>query len=279
MSNHRDLEISDVLFSNKEKVLLEGDYTCGFIDDFLPDDVYRSLLETFPQPEEMQQDAGSYYSQTLGKLSSPQNFQAFLDKHPQWQKFMELLQSDAFAQDVQVTLQPAIQASFGNKAVRKKWANIKKYMSNKLAWYWKRLWFYPTFGTMIMTRLNRGYEVETHIDSRRKLVSMILYFRPADWQDDWGGNTVFYKLKDDEKRDKWVERNAGNDYASHITSDQQVEFDEDFEELVSVDYKANRLAFFVMNEMSYHRVKPVLCPEGASRCVAVINIRAGYEAG
>lgn len=265
------IHLSDVLISRKEKNLLKGDFTCGYIDNYLPDDFFRALRDSFPASEEMVQSDTSYYSDMLGMLATPTQFETFIGHSPEWNNFLNLIQTDAFAQDIQSCFNAEIKKSFGIKAVRKKWANLKKYTNNRLIFNWKRINHYPVFGTLFLSRLNRGFEVEPHNDSRRKMISMILYLRPDSWRDEWGGNTVFFKLKDSVPEHKWTNALGEKPKPSHVAQENLPEFYQDFEELISIDYKANRLAFFVMDELSYHCVRPLLCPEGSSRAVAIIN--------
>ena len=42
-------------------------------------------------------------------------------------------------------------------------------------------------------RTKSGLDVSPHIDSKGKIGSHLFYFMPKEWQDDWGGKTIFYK--------------------------------------------------------------------------------------
>ena len=42
-------------------------------------------------------------------------------------------------------------------------------------------------------RTRAGLDVSPHVDSIGKIGSHLLYFMPKEWQDEWGGKTIFYK--------------------------------------------------------------------------------------
>jgi hypothetical protein len=117
----------------------------------------------------------------------------------------------------------------------------------------------PVTTTFEFSQLSRDAVVAPHSDAPRKLVTMLLYFRDPEWQDDWGGGTEYYTPLDRERARYW----AATD---------RIPFEE-FKSIGSTGYVANRLAGFVRSTDSYHGVPPVTAPAGSSRRALMINVK------
>lgn len=107
------------------------------------------------------------------------------------------------------------------------------------------------------SRLRRGSFVPPHTDDQKKLVSLLLYFPDPKWQENYGGDTEFYRAKNLTARNNW--------------NNQRVSF-EDLIPFSRAPFVANRLVAFVKSKNSYHGVQPITCPDGMARDSLNINV-------
>lgn len=97
----------------------------------------------------------------------------------------------------------------------------------------------------------RGAAVPPHCDSKRKIGTHIFYMNSADWNPQWGGQTM---ILDDEDKFK---RN------SNPTID-------DFPSYQSASISENSSLIFGRGKKSWHAVRALDCPEGAFRKVFIV---------
>ena len=98
-------------------------------------------------------------------------------------------------------------------------------------------------------RTRAGLDVSPHIDSIGKIGSHLLYFMPKEWQEDWGGETIFYKGK---KIDK-MNPEPGDFYFHKVES-----------------VSGNRSCLFKNSTGGWHGVKEVNAPVDRQICNVVI---------
>ena len=228
---------------------------CYFqIDDYLPDLLYRSLRDSFP-------DGSTYESDGSGKLGfrssdEPDDFERFCERHPNWQRLLDFFRSDAFVLDVRRALSPSLVAARNWKG-RRRWRNCSEAETptSRLRYLLEE----PVRTTFQISQLPNGAEVVPHTDAPRKLVSLMLYFRDDEWEDAFGGGTVFFEPRDAERARDW-------------NPTDRIPFSE-LEEIGSCGFARNRLAGFVRSQNSYHGVRRIEGPPGASRRALLINIK------
>jgi len=248
------LDTSRLLLSNRlEKVVLEP--FCFFaIDDYLPEDLYRSLLASYPE-------STHYAYNQEGKMGfrsseDPDAMARFGEEHPEWKALVDFFGSDEFLYDAETTLRRALIAARG-RAARRPWYNCthRKVSDNPLRYLLQE----PVRTTYQFSMLPSGGVVVPHTDAPRKLVSLLLYFRDPGWQDAWGGGTEFYAPLDPARARGWG-------------ATDRIPFEE-FKTLGVTDFVGNRLAGFVRSGVSYHGVRPPTCPADAARKALLINIK------
>lgn len=252
--NPNDFETDQLLLSRRLGQVRTQPFCFFHIDDYLPDAFYRSLRESFP-------DGSTYESDGSGKLGfrsseEPDDFEEFCGKHPDWQRLIDFFQSDAFVLDTRRALLPSLIAARDWKG-RRPWRNCStgEIPSSRLRYMLEE----PVRSTFQISQLPDGAEVVPHADAPRKLVSLMLYFRDDDWQDSFGGGTVFLKPRDTEQARKWGPTD-------------RIPF-ADLEEIGTCKFARNRLAGFVRSSNSYHGVRPIEAQPGASRRALLINIK------
>jgi hypothetical protein len=101
-----------------------------------------------------------------------------------------------------------------------------------------------------------GCSVSPHCDAEHKLGSHIFYLNAeADWQDDWGGETLIL------------------DDAGAFSRRSAPDFD-DFSQVTTSETLGNRSLLFQRRGNSWHGVRPVRCPEGEFRKVFIVAINS-----
>lgn len=245
---------SDLLLSKRNVEVTEQPFCFFYVDDYLPPELYRSLLASFPEQ-------GNYSHNVEGKLGfrSSEHTDAverFCARHEDWKRLVDFFGSDAFLDDVRSTFARALVRARGWSG-RKRWANFtgRAVSHNPLRYLLQE----PVRTTFQFSLLPRDAVVLPHPDAPRKLVSLVLYFRDPDWSDAWGGGTQFLAPLDRARARRW-------------SPTQRVPFEE-FKLIDTTDFRANRLIGFVRSDDSYHGVQPPACPPGAARKALLVNIK------
>lgn len=245
------------LFLSNAKLHIDYEPMCTFCaDDYLPADVYRELYATFP--DEASVDYSANDEGKIGFRSSEVAgaFESFCEQNPLWGELVAILSSDAFAADVQRTLERGLVDARGALA-RRRWVNdTHRSASNNPLRYWLRE---PMKTTFQLSVLPPGKTVDPHLDAPRKLVSLLFYFADPDWRPEWGGATEFYVPVDPER-------------ARGFAPTARVGFEE-MKLVRETAFRPNRLAGFVRSPTSWHGVRPIACPEGRGRKALLINLK------
>ena len=248
------LEERSLLLSKRLEKTVSDPFCFFYIDDYLPSDLYESLLASYPE------DSRYTYNREgkMGFRSSedPEAVERFAAAHSEWQQLVEFFGSDAFVYDARETLAEALVDARGLSG-RKRWYNCthREVPNNWLRYLLQE----PVRTTYQFSLLPRGGAVVPHTDAPRKLVSLLLYFRDPEWQDAWGGGTEFYVPLDPGKARKWGPT-------------ERIPFEE-LETIATTEFRGNRLAGFVRSASSHHGVRPVACPMGMARKALLINIK------
>jgi len=243
------------LFLSKRLGELRIDPCCFFhVDDYLPDDFYEALRATFP-------DESTYESDDSGKKGFRSSveadpFETFCDANPEWRQLIDFFSSPEFSADARRALAPALRDARGI-AERRPWLDCTKRAvpNNPLRYIFQE----PTRTTFQISLLPRNGVVVPHRDAPRKLISLLLYFRDADWKDSYGGATEFYAPLDPSLAPTWAP-------TARIPFDQ-------FKVIGAAGFERNRLSGFVRSDASFHGVPPVNCPPGMARRALLINIK------
>jgi hypothetical protein len=248
------LDERSLLLSKRLENVVTDPFCYFAVDDYLPSDLYESLLASFPE------DSRYTYNREgkMGFRSSedPEAVEQFAATHPEWKQLVDFFGSDAFVYDARETLAKALVDARGLWG-RKRWYNCtnREVPNNWLRYQLRE----PMRTTYQFSLLPRDAAVVPHADAPRKLVSLLLYFRDRDWEDAWGGGTEFYVPRDPAKARKWGPTD-------------RIPFEE-FEIIHTTQFRGNRLAGFVRSANSHHGVRAVTCPAGKARKALLINIK------
>jgi hypothetical protein len=248
------LDPSQLLLSRRMDSINFEPFCFFYVDDYLPVDVYQTLLESYPEASNFRyNDEGK-----MGFRSSedPEAVDRFCDGRPLWRQLVDFFGSDAFLNDARNTfLRPLVSAR--GWSGRRPWLNCTRrpVPSNWLRYQLQE----PVRTTIQFSALPRDASVAPHSDAPRKLISLLLYFRDRDWQDSWGGGTEFYQPLDPVAARGWSQT-------------ERVAFEE-FKTIGVTNFVGNRLAGFVRSDDSYHGVPPLACPPEQDRKALLINIK------
>jgi hypothetical protein len=245
----------DRLLLSRRLVHVTAQPFCFFyVDDYLPDELYRALLASYPAES-------SYRYNDEGKMGfRSSEDQAAVDRwcdaHPPWRDLVDFFGSDAFLADLRRCFAEPLARARG-WAGRRPWLNCTR---RAVPENWLRYQLQePVRTTIQFSMLPRDACVVPHSDAPRKLVSLLLYFRDDGWQDAWGGGTEFYAPLDAERARRWGRTD-------------RIPFEE-FKTIGVTGFVANRLAGFVRCDDSYHGVPALQCPPGASRKALLVNVK------
>jgi hypothetical protein len=231
------------------------DPCCFFcIDNYLPDDFYQRLRETFPDESTYESDDSKKKGFRSSIESDP--FDDFCNANSAWRKLIDFFSSAEFTEDTRKTLAPALLNARGI-AEHRPWLDCtKRAVPNNPFRY---LFQEPTRTTFQISLLPRDGVVVPHTDAPRKLVSLLLYFRDPDWEDSYGGATEFYTPLDPDAARGWAPTD-------------RIPF-EQFKVIGTAGFKRNRLSGFVRSDASFHGVPPITCPPEMARRALLINIK------
>jgi len=228
---------------------------CFFqVDDYLPNDFYESLRETFPDESTYESDGSGKKGFRSSVEADP--FDSFCDANPAWRQLIDFFGSAEFSADARKALAPALHDARGMLEYRP-WLDCTKRAipNNPLRYIFQE----PTRTTFQISLLPRGGVVVPHTDAPRKLISLLLYFRDPDWKDEYGGATEFYEPLDPQLARSWAPTD-------------RIPF-EHFKLIGAAGFERNRLSGFVRSNASFHGVPPISCPPGMSRRVLLINLK------
>jgi hypothetical protein len=105
-----------LLLSKRLENVVTDPFCFFYVDDYLPSDLYQSLLASFP-------DESHYTYNQEGKMGfrsseDPDEVESFAAAHPEWQQLIEFFSSDDFVYDARETLAEALVNARGLSTAR-----------------------------------------------------------------------------------------------------------------------------------------------------------------
>lgn len=217
-----DSAVMEALLANGEAFRQKRPYPYASIQGFLREDAFATLCRESPSPEDMQQEKRrrAHGQQTHERLSL-QVVPAVEDRlSSHWRNFLAELRSPAYL-------------DFWRQML-----GLSRRSPVLLSMHWH---YAPA-----------GASVSPHTDARRKLGSHIFHLNtPADWQEDWGGQTL---VLDDGGR---FPRHSAPGY-------------EDLELVAASTVLGNRSFLFAQTDHSWHAVRELRNPPGHLRKVFIV---------
>jgi hypothetical protein len=250
-----ELDTKPLLLSNRLGDLNLDPFCFFSVDDYLPQDLYEALRQSYPGGSE-------YSSNAEGKLGfrsseDPEEVARFCKENPMWDSLFTFFRSDEFLDDACATLAEPLRRARPGWPGRRPWynANTRPVPKHWLQYQYQE----PVVTSYQFSKLSRDAVVAPHSDAPRKLLTLLLYFREPEWKDDWGGSTEYYAPLDPKRAKTW-------------SATDRIPFNE-FKSIGSTGFVGNRLAGFVRSADSFHGVPPLSCPPELARHAFMINIK------
>lgn len=219
--------------------IAEEPFVYGYVDDFLPADLYEALNAGFPNFDSF--DEFETISKGKRRRRVGMNAEIPAGLSAAWCAFIEGLRSPEFLADCRQWIEPRMSAARP---------------SSGHPWWFDYLGDRPGLGQWDVnldcqfSTFSGGDSLRPHTDSTDKVIAFLLYFADHDWRPEWGGGTMIYRPVETRHNANWANRHLNPE---HVTPECEIAF------------RANRLAFFVKSSNSWHGVAPIKCPEGVIR--------------
>ncbi len=239
-------------FSKCEVTVFNQPFVYGYIDDFIPADIYAQLEASFLDPTK---------SENMQVFKHGKNRTVFVAppaplEIPADSPWMELIKQITSATYMEDCLQ----------WIQKRYAESKpdldnlytKMMMSRFDIDKNELKMQCEFST-----LENSTYLESHTDAENKFMSCILYLAQPEWQDSWGGATEVYRAKNSTYADNWDNRHLPN---------------EQMELIANCHFRPNRLFFFVKSQDSWHGLSPIVSPPGVQRRTFNFSMMASHAA-
>ena len=235
--------------------LIHRPFTVFEIKNFLSEEKYLELLETFPNTK-------NFGNSKEGNVIDPGSayYEDHLNKNKGWNNFISLLNNQKFIDNAyKFALIPSIRAR-GIKAIKKWTLREKGYLLKK---FFRRVTVEAHF-----TIQRRGEFLNLHTDAKSKLLSMIYYFADDNSNLKNAGTEFWVNKKNYLPWKNWENK--------HITSKDRInKFKLENEVFFKSNFEKNKLVGFIKTNNSWHSVLDHNITAGEVRRAFVINIREG----
>ncbi len=244
-----EADYSSLLLSHRDVAAYEYPFFHGCIDNYLPDELYRSLLQSFPK-ETLRINYSA--ENTLG--SDHSRLTDFWRASPLCKNLLRFFTSATFLQDLRKFVTPAISRD-PDRTDQPEW-----YYVNGWSGATERRERKPIRVTFKFSRLTSSGWIPPHTDNPCKLFSFVFYFAESDWRESYGGGTEIYEPKIAALRNNW--RNL----------EMPFEF---MRRRRTFAFLPNRLVFLMKSRNSWHGVSPLACPQERSRKSLLVTFHDG----
>jgi hypothetical protein len=211
----------------------------GYVDRYLPEDVYRRLARDFIDPATHASGGAMSRGKKRIKFQAPPVPQEIARAAPAWGEAIASIVSRDFLADCWTWLGAHAPASLQPEGP------YRTMMDARLKIDPGRLAMVCEFSS-----LGNGALLPPHSDSPDKCISFILYFAPEEWHSAWGGATEIYEPHDPRHDFNW-----SNTFLP-LTA---------MKTAFRCEFVPNRLFFFVKGYNAWHGVTPVAAPNGETR--------------
>lgn len=238
-------------FSKSKIKVFYSPFIYGYIDNFVPEEIYKKLEASFPDPK--QSDETEVFKRGKNRIAfvAPPLSDS-IPKDSPWLDFVGQITSSAYMNDCLKW----IEQTYVDFVVNNNNLYTKMIMS-RFDIDKKELKMQCEFSS-----LGTGTYLEPHTDAENKFISCIYYLPNSKWQKNWGGETECYKPKDPKYNSNWDNR--------HLPVNQM-------DILFNCEFRPNRLFFFVKAQNSWHGISPLMTPPGLQRRTFNFSIIAPHD--
>ncbi len=216
-------------------------YPIGMAKGALAPDLYRELIDTFPDDKlfVLKEFNGVKYS--LSKHNNKAAYFQHLSKNTAWGRFYDYIKSERFIEDTMAMLRShnidlgLTNIPFKERIIRR-WKALKKGSPQP---HFPKLRSRFEFSSMPVT----GGSIRPHTDHPSKVVTMVIpILREGEWKDDYGGGTSIVWPKDRTR--------------SYNFTNAYMDFDE-VDCVRTFPFEPNQCLVFVKTYNSWHAVWPM----------------------
>jgi len=237
------MTIENINLSLKKKTYLSNENFHLFeIDNFLPDNQYSSLLDTFPDDKYFKNQDKTFVKDTLSCKDT--NFENFLNENKHWKFLFKSFNSNKFLRSAYFSSLIANLKSRGLSAL-KIWTLDKKKVP-----FFLRPFFRELEVTFMFTKIYGQKNILPHTDIPSKFLSMIYYFPKNGGKNKDMGNTIFWKNTSNPQ----IWKNWEN---KEISTNEYKDFKDNHVIFHQAKYSRNKLVGFVKSENSWHSVDTI----------------------
>lgn len=241
--------------SNHPATIIKSPFFVFCIDKYLPEGLFDELDKSFPSMKYFCRVAAEGSKKSFSSRKDADVFQSFIKESLVWKEFVEALSSYAFINDLKFLCRDALRSSRGISAYKIwKKSNDQKKIIDKI--------FYRLIDNIDIqfefSVFSDGGYIRPHTDSRKKLISLLLYFPDDKWDNSYKGGTTFFDTESSTLKQNW-ENKPLDDYTGLIP-------------FYETPYEKNILCGFVKSCNSWHSVERLKLPDGIFRRSLCINI-------
>ncbi len=226
-------------FSACKITVFHKPFVYGYIDNFVPADIYQKLEATFLDPTKSENMETFKHGKNRILFYSPPA-PAEIPAESPWLEFVNQITSPEYMKDCLKWVQENYEESASDSE-----DIYTKMMRDRFDVDTSKLKMQCEFSS-----LEADTFLAPHTDSGDKFISCVYYLAQPEWQDSWGGATEIYQPKNPKYQNNWHNRILPNDA---------------MDLLASCNFRPNRLFFFVKTENSWHGLSPVTSPAGVQR--------------
>jgi hypothetical protein len=205
------------------------------------DEVYESLLNSFP-------DDGFKFTSTEGyanRGTKKFDLSELTKINPMWEVLFKGITSKKFIRSLGKRLGKKLYKERGLRVLLP-WV-IKENNSN--------IFSLKLRAEVSIDSIGKRGKINPHRDASRKLITIMFYFPDEDWKKNWGGDTIFYQIKSQDKKKKFYKTKWRK--FNNVSLDNLPEFYDVFEEFSKGDFIRNSISGLCANPLSYHSVNPI----------------------
>jgi len=236
------------LLSGCQFKIFEEPFIYGFLDHYLPADLYDQLAGEFAAVAVSDRSKKLEFGKKYVSYQAGEPMDSIESASPLWAQTVKTLSSKPYIADCEQWARPFLRRARGIGALRR-WRN---WPEERSVFPDRSIQFGCEWSSLL-----RDTWLPPHTDRISKFLSFVLYFPSSDWRTEWGGGTEVYKPLEQKYNRNWSNFRLPRSFMELV-------FDSGF--------VPNRLFFFVKSQNSWHGVSPLLCPPQTQRRTFNFNI-------
>ena len=211
------------------------------IDDYLPADLYEQLRRDWPDRRMLSKQLGE------GKFIRPVDPETLAALSETFRWVYSVFNSQAFVEDYFAVLKEGFRRACAPLPIR----GFRLSSAGGAGLFDRTIEMSSEFSL-----LEADAFLSAHTDKFTKFLSLLVYFPPDDWKEEYGGQTVLYEAVKPHHSRNWSNRHLPFDQVREVTRSR---------------YKPNAAFGFIKAPNSWHGVLPITAPSGVARHSLNVN--------